>query len=132
MRQLRIIKWIILIIVLFCGTVNSEQDNDLIETIIQDTSLSKTPPNEIQINIDTLDISINGRLRKVALFNNRFYLMFETDRENTTQSFKKMIVIDKNGDFIEDVFIPGAIQDMIHYDILTENDSLFINHSNSA
>jgi hypothetical protein len=81
---------------------------------------------EIKIFTDTLDISINGNLRKVALYKDNFYCMFETNRENTSQSFKKMIVVNKKGDFIEDVFIPTGIQDMNYYDIEIENDSLFI------
>jgi len=55
--------------------------------------------------------------------------MFETDRQNTTRSFKKMIVFNKNGTFIEDVFIPEKIQDMPHYDLIVENNNLYIKES---
>jgi hypothetical protein len=52
--------------------------------------------------------------------------MFETERKNTTQEFKKMIVFNRKGEFIEDVYIPEEIQDMPHYELDIENDSLFL------
>lgn len=52
--------------------------------------------------------------------------MFETNRENTSNDLKKMVVLDKKGTFVEDVFIPEGIQDMIYYNIRIENDSLFL------
>lgn len=78
------------------------------------------------IKRDTFDFSINGDLRKATYFNDKYYCMFQTNRENTSQSFKKMIVLNKNGRFIEDVFVPEEIQNMNYYDIRIENDSLFL------
>lgn len=75
---------------------------------------------------DTFNFQTIGRLRKVTLFKDQFYCMFETPRRNTSGSFKKMVVLDKQGDFIEDVFIPGGIQKMFYYDFKIENDSLFL------
>ena len=83
-------------------------------------------PNGVKITIDTLAVPVNGLLKKATLFQDKFYLMFETKRENTTSSFKKMMVFDKSGEFVEDVFLPQGIQDMNHYDIFVENDSLFL------
>jgi hypothetical protein len=51
--------------------------------------------------------------------------MFETRRKNTTGSFKKMIVFNRKGKFIEDVFIPSEIQEMPYYDLIVDNDSLY-------
>ena len=85
--------------------------------------------NDFQITIDTLNISIDGYLRKVVLFKGSYYGIFETDRKNTSQSFKKMIVFSPNGDFVEDAFIPEEIQDMPHYDLIVENDSLYVKES---
>lgn len=85
--------------------------------------------NQIKIVIDTLDIYADGFLRKVVLFNNRFYCLFETQRLNTSQSYKKMIVYSQSGNFVEDVFIPKEIQRMPHYDLIVENDSLFLKES---
>lgn len=82
--------------------------------------------SEFIITKDTFDFKINGDLRKATYFNDKYYCMFETNRENTTKSLKKMVVLDKNGTFVEDVFIPGGIQNMIYYDIRIENDSLFL------
>jgi hypothetical protein len=108
------------------GPVESNQTEKSTELNPSDTLTEQVLPDEIEISIDTLKISMNGRLRKVALFKDNLYCMFESGRENTSRSFKKMIVIDKKGDFIEDVFIPEGIQDMSYYDIVIENDSLFL------
>lgn len=81
---------------------------------------------EFRITKDTFDFQIDGNLRKVTYYNDKYYCMFQTNRENTSQSFKKMVVLDKNGKFVEDVFIPNGIQDMNYYNIRIENDSLFL------
>ena len=85
--------------------------------------------NDFEMTFDTLNMSIDGYLRKVVLFRDNFYGVFETNRKNTSQSFKKMIVFDTKGNFIEDAFIPEEIQDMPHYDLVVENDSLYIKES---
>lgn len=111
---------------LSCGVESLENKKELTNTLSQKKSLAKNLPNGIQINIDTLDLSINGWLREVVLFKNKFYCMFETNRENTSRSFKKMIVFDTKGNFMENVFVPEGIQNMNYYKIVTENDSLFL------
>lgn len=80
----------------------------------------------IKISVDTLRIPINGDLVNVAWFRNNFYAMFETSRQNTSQPFKKMIVFNKEGKVIEDVFLPKEIQDMVYCDLIVSNDSLYI------
>lgn len=87
---------------------------------------SSNESSEFKIIKDTFDFSINGDLRKVTYFNDKYYCMFETNRENTSKSLKKMVVLDKNGTFVEDVFVTGGIQNMIYYNIRIENDSLFL------
>ena len=52
--------------------------------------------------------------------------MFETNRKNTSARYKKMIVLNKQGQFIEDVFLPGEIQDMVYCDLIVNNDSVYI------
>lgn len=86
-------------------------------------------PEDFQVTFDTLNISIDGYLRKVVLFRDNFYGMFETSRKNTSRRYKKMIVFSQKGEFIEDVFIPEEIQNMPHYDLVVQNDSLFIKES---
>ena len=126
MRQIFTIAILSLTIILSCGSGESNQTEQSTKLNLTDTLTEQVLPDGIEISIDTLKISMNGRLRKVALFKDNFYCMFESGRENTSRSFKKMIVVDKEGDFIEDVFIPEGIQDMNYYDILIENDSLFL------
>lgn len=82
--------------------------------------------SEFKITKDTFNFSIDGDLRKVKYFNDKYYCMFQTNRENTSRSFKKMVVLDKNGSFIEDVFLPKIIQNMNYYKLEIENDSLFL------
>jgi len=86
-------------------------------------------PKEIRVLVDTLNIPITGSLSKVVLFRDNFYVMFETSRENTSESFKKMIVLNQKGQFIEDVFVPKEIQEMPHYDLIVDNDSLYVKES---
>lgn len=127
MKRLHLLIISILTIMLSCGSQrNLEQKNGSTKTNVQDSLISEALLEGMEIVIDTLDISMDGRLRKVTLFKDKFYCMFETERENTSQSLKKMIVIDKKGKFIEDVFLPEGIQDMNYYDIIIENDSLFL------
>lgn len=91
--------------------------------------ISSTDSTEFQVSCDTLNISIDGYLRKVILFQDNFYGMFETGRRNTSQRLKKMIVFSQNGDFVEDVFVPKEIQGMPHYDLIVQNDSLYVKES---
>jgi len=122
MRRLHIIAIAILTFMVSCGTEDSQRVQELTKTTLTGQAL----PEGIEINLDTLDVSMNGRLRKAVLFQDKFYCMFETGRENTSGSFKKMIVIDKGGAFVEDVFIPEGIQGMFYYDMFIEDDSLFL------
>lgn len=96
------------------------------KTQLKVDNVSHSQSKEIQISIDSLDISIDGDLIKVVLFRDNFYGMFETNRKNTSGSFKKMIVFTRKGEFIEDVFIPAEIQEMPYYDLIVNNDSLYV------
>lgn len=89
-------------------------------------TISKNNSSTFQITFDTLDVSIDGDLRKIVLFRDNYYGMFETNRKNTTQNFKKMIVFNQKEGFVEDVFIPGQIQNMPNYELIVEKDSLYI------
>jgi len=111
---------IISILISSCG--NSQNEKKL---AINDIKTSNAN-SEFIITKDTFDFQIDGDLRKVAYYNDKYYCMFQTNRENTSQSFKKMVVLGKNGKFVEDVFIPKGIQDMNYYNISIENDSLFL------
>jgi hypothetical protein len=95
----------------------------------KEVEVSSTNSTDFQVSFDTLNISIDGSLRKVVLFQDNFYGMFETGRRNTSQRFKKMIVFSQNGDFVEDVFVPKEIQGMPHYDLIVQNDSLYVKES---
>jgi hypothetical protein len=89
-------------------------------------SVSPDRSGDINIAIDTLSIPINGDLVNVAWFRNNFYAMFETSRKNTSERFKKVIVFNKKGDVIEDVFLPKQIQNMVYGDLIVSNDSLYV------
>ncbi|MFY0715284.1 hypothetical protein J1D01_16600 [Seonamhaeicola sp. NFXS20] len=116
----------LLLILLSAFLISSCGKNRNGQTSIINETESLNENSEFRIIKDTFEFSINGDLRKVAYFNDKYYCMFETNRENTSKELKKMIVLDKNGNFVEDVFVPGGIQNMIYYDIRIENDSLFL------
>jgi hypothetical protein len=97
-----------------------------INSIIDGANLKKEKLSEFNVKIDTLTVGKNGDLTKVVLFKNNFYCMFETERKNTTQQFIKMIVFNQKGKFIEDVFVPEEVQNMPHYDLIVEKDSLYV------
>ena len=118
MRQLLILLFSFLIF--YSCQQKTANKNEILNT--RDTK-------DFHITFDTLNMSIDGYLRKVVLYRNNFYGMFETNRKNTSQSYKKMIVFCPNGNFIEDAFIPKRIQDMPHYDLIVENDSLYVKES---
>lgn len=82
--------------------------------------------NELDITIDTFNICVYGELQKSIFYEDKFYCIFATSRMNTSKDFKKMIVINQDGVFLEDVFLPEEIQDMIYYDLFIQNDSLFL------
>lgn len=96
------------------------------ETKTQSKTLLSEQLTEINISVDTLNILIQGELRNVASFRNNFYALFETNRKNTSERFKKMIVFNKKGEVIEDVYIPKEIQDMVYCDLIVSNDSLYV------
>lgn len=99
------------------------------ETKTQSKSLLTDQSTQINISVDTLNIPIQGDLRNVALFRDNFYALFETNRKNTSERFKKMIVFNKKGEVIEDVFLPKEIQDMVYCDLIVSNDSLYVKES---
>lgn len=103
-----------------CG--NNQNKNELATNQVEHSKST----SKFVITKDTLSFSTEGYLRKAAFFKNKFYCMFETERENTSRSFKKMVVLSDKGEFIEDVFIPGGIQAMNYYDFKIENDNLYI------
>ncbi len=101
----------------------------IFSTLILITCKTKTQSKSESISAyqpKYITVSIEGDLSKVAWFRNSFYAMFETTRKNTTERFKKMIVFNKKGEFIENVFVPKEIQDMVYYDLIVNNDSLYV------
>lgn len=108
--------------ILIISCWNSQNEKKI---AINDIKNSKAN-SEFEITKDTFEFQIEGDLRKVTYFNDKYYCMFQTNRENISNSFKKMVILDKNGKFIEDVFVPEVIQDMNYYNIRIENDSLFL------
>lgn len=83
-------------------------------------------PSGIKISTNTFNLCVNGSLKKIVLARDNFYCMFETGRENTSRTFKKILIFNKKGDFIEEVFVPLQIQKETYYDLKIENDSLFV------
>jgi|GEM_PF-1512373 len=97
-----------------------------INSIIDGVNLKEENFSEFNVKFDTLTQTKNGELTKAVLFRNNLYCMFETSRKNTTQQFIKMKVFNQKGKFIEDVFVPEEIQNMPHYDLIVEKDSLYV------
>ncbi len=92
-------------------------------------NFTKGQSEKFIVSVDTLDLCFNGYLRTLVSFRGVYYGMIETKRLNTTQRFKKMISFTQNGQFVEDIFVPEEIQEMPHYDILVDNDSLYVKES---
>lgn len=116
MKKYFLIVFVVLILI-SCKKTNSNANG---------ANLKKENLSEFNVKIDTLTQTKNGDLTKVVLFKNNFYCMFETSRKNTTQQFIKMIVFNQKGKFVEDVFVPEEIQNMSHYDLIVEKDSLYV------
>ncbi|MBB4801528.1 hypothetical protein HNP37_001589 [Flavobacterium nitrogenifigens] len=85
--------------------------------------------NEFNVKIDTFNAGIHGDLTEAVLFKNDFYCMFETSRKNTSEQFIKMVVLNQKGKFVEDVFVPKKIQKMPHYDLIVDQDDLYVKES---
>lgn len=109
----------IVLTLISCKTKLSEKHGK-IEKII------KLSFGNINLKLDTFHISADGDLRKAILFRDNFYLMFETDKKNTTQRLKNMIVLDKEGEFSQKIFVPNEFENISYYDLSIENDSLFV------
>ena len=110
---------IVLVALMFFSCDQKDKRQDLV-------TIETKNDSEFIIIKDTFNFSLNGRLRSVALFNGNYYCMFLSQRKNTSRSFKKMVVLDIKGDFLEDVFLPKGIQRMNYFNIEIENDSLFL------
>lgn len=102
--------------------VSCKKTNSIVEKI----NLSDQNQDGFNVKTDTFIVGKNGDLTKAVLFRNNFYCMFETSRKNTTQQFIKMKVFNQKGKFVEDVFVPQEIQNMPHYDLIVEKDSLYV------
>jgi len=111
-----LLHFILIILISSCGN-KREGNSDLI--------ISK-PIHDFKITKETFNIPIDGYLSKVAFFKEKYYCMFEVVEENTSDSFKKMVLLNKRGDFIEDFSVPYGIEGMNYYDFKIENDSLYI------
>lgn len=81
---------------------------------------------DISLRIDTFDISEDGNLKQAVIYHDKYYIMFETHRKNTTQTFKKMVVLDQHGDYVANVSVPNDFKNIHYYDISIENDSLLV------
>ncbi|QHI37945.1 hypothetical protein IMCC3317_33280 [Kordia antarctica] len=94
--------------------------------IIVITSLTACFGQEITIETDTLHISNHGWLREVAFFKDNLYLLFSTDRKNTTGTFKSMKIYDSNGKFIENVFLSKEAVSMFYCDLRVNDKRLYM------
>lgn len=86
---------------------------------------------EISIEIDTLELSIYGQLTETAVFEDNFYFIFQSNRRNTSESFKSMKVFDLNGNFIENVFLPLSAISMPYYDLRINSQRLYLKQESS-
>lgn len=96
--------------------------------ILISTNLEITQAQDLNITIsrDTFKVNTIGKLSKVAIFHDKFYCLFSSPRKNTWITYKNMFVIDKSGQFIENVYLPEEIQNLVDFEIIVEQDSLFI------
>jgi len=109
----------IVLTLISCATRHSGTHGKIEKTI-------KLSFGDINLKIDTFDISEDGNLRNVVIYHDKYYIMFETYRKYTTQDFKMMVVLDKYGNFIEKVSVPDDFKNIPYYDISIENDSLLV------
>lgn len=76
---------------------------------------------------DTLDFSIEGyNIRKVSLFRENYYCIFEATEEIPSIIRKRMIILNLKGQFIKEIPVSSEIQSMMHYSFELDNDSLYI------
>ncbi len=104
----------ILTLILACDDKKKEKNTEI--------KISKKSP-EFEITKDTFDFQINGFLKKVVYFKDKFNCIIEMNDGN---SFKKIILLSKKGYFIKETPVPNGIEEMMYYGFNIENDSLYI------
>lgn len=68
---------------------------------------------------DTFDFKHEGELEQVAYFDNKYFCVIN-------HSDKKLIILDEEGTYTNEVLTPKAIENTSYYDLVIENDSLFL------
>lgn len=68
---------------------------------------------------DTFDYKHEGELEQVAYLENKYFCV-------SNQIDKKLIILDEEGTYINEVKVPKAIENTSYYDLVIENDSLFL------
>jgi len=85
---------------------------------------------DINIKMDTFNISTHDNFKKAIIFHDKFYLVYNKSESDNGKPKKKIIVIDSIGNIIGKVSLPkGELEEMNYFDLGIENDSLFIKNA---
>lgn len=77
------------------------------------------------LSMDSLKFSVEGSLRNVAQFQDKYFGLFERQMQSESDQGKKMVVFDKDMAFVEEVELSKEIQDGYMDALFVSGDSLF-------
>lgn len=103
----------------------------LIVTLLTISCLKESPNELFKETNSNLNFKGYGRLTDAVLFKNNFYLLFESSRKNTSEQYKKMVILNKKGQFVEDIFIPGNAQNIVYAKFAVQKDTLFLKNDDT-
>lgn len=86
---------------------------------VSDKKINYSKDSSFVIYKDTFDYKHEGELERVAYFENKYFCVIN-------HSDKKLIILDEEGTYINEVLTPKAIETTSYYDLVIENDSLFL------
>lgn len=81
---------------------------------------------ELTIKIDTLGIFKNGFLRKVVLFQDKYFCFFSLDKGYKVGYENRLFILNQNGSVFKDILVPKEISNIRHYDLTVKNNKLYI------
>lgn len=81
---------------------------------------------DILIKYDTLLLNVNGNLRKTVIFQDKFYGVFEYPGFGQNKS---LVIFNKNGAFVDSISVPEKIQNQIYFNLIVDEDKLYIQDS---
>lgn len=108
MKRIPIIMFLLLFL------LSCDYNND-----VSDKKINYSKDSLFVIYKDTFDYKHEGELESVAYFENKYFCVIN-------HSDKKLIILDEEGTYINEVKVPKAIENTSYYDLVIENDSLFL------